>query len=607
MDVGAANLIVDKILKKPDEQLNVYDGRVTTAAFALTDTDHDLTIDRMEIIDGLISGRIKEEDGKLQPANRMTFNPPADDRQRGLAPRSWMQGVIVPGGDPAHPPAPVRIVGAGATVGAGQGAGSLSASQITGLAGKSFADVSAQVRTPEDAALFLGTNLSYDKDRLANQGVALSAMASDDVLKSGAGICRDQHALVRELLQNAGYEAVLLGYSGSDQSHAITAYRDKTSGEWGIVEYGTLYPASQLHAKSPEEALLMVRPTTMAISVFSDDGPSQKSHIKGIIYTPTSRVFEQFMGGPSPAAGTGVTVTNQAVSVTAASHNRRWQAGMQIVTDPRLPYLQGAVMVGAWRTFPDAGLRVGVGGGYVPKNTTLGIGNNTPNKHGEAFGFVAAEEFHPHMLHFGDIGGTGISVEAGSHTALQAVVGMGHEKVKDGGEANSGARKVDIEGYGTGLSSLKWSPTLTASRDFAVWGRGTPDTRLSLGYGAGLDVGLGAAYYASGGKGVLPINQYATTGLETRPTAWLGIAANGYVPITVATNDFAASPLARLSVTTPYGSLATTQGKTQASYDVTSGVNIGPFQVGAFASANHDRVSGQVDKRVGGQVSVANW
>jgi hypothetical protein len=609
MDIQGARQAAERILGKPGETMGVYDARIATAAFAITDANHDFQVDRMELTDALASGRIKEKDGHIVPAALVFGDAPAAAAagQAGLAPAPWMQGAMVPGGTPGTPPAAVRIVGSDASAGAGQMSGTMTTSDIKGLAKQGFSDVAGKVKTPEDVALLLGTNFTYDSKRLESQGLALAAWSASDVQTKGTGICRDQHALARDLLKANGYNAVLLGYSGSDQSHAIAAYQDKTTGEWGIVEYGTLYPASQLHAKTPEEALLMVRPTTMAISVFSDDGPDKPSHIEGIVYTPTSRVFEQFMSGPSPTAGTGATVTNEGISVTASSNDRQWQAGMKIVTDPRLPYLQGAVMVGAWHTFGNSGFRVGAGGGYLPNNTTLAIGSNAAKTHAEGFGFVSAEEFHPQLLHWGNVGGSGINVDVGSQAKVQAVVGSGNEKSKDKSESATPKKHVDIEGMGTGLSSAKWNPSLTVSRDFSVWGRGVPDTRLSASYGLGIDGGLIGAYYASGGKGVAPVNQYVTAGITTRPTPWLGLSAEGYAPITNATNDYAASPMARFAVTTPYATLATTQGKTQASYEASTGVNLGPVQVGAFASAVHDRQTGQVDKRFGAQATVLSW
>lgn len=609
MDIQGARQAADRILGKPGATMEVYDPRISTAAFAVADWNHDFQIDRMELTDALASGRVKEQDGKLVPASVSFGDVPAAAAagQAGLAPAPWMRGALVPGGNPADPPKAVRIVGRDASAGDGQMTASLSTADVQGLAKQDFATVAGKVRTPADVALLLGTNFRYDSKRLATQGLALAAWSANETLSKGQGICRDQHALARDLLKANGYNAVLLGYSGSDQSHAIAAYQDKTSGEWGIVEYGTLYPASQLHAKTPEEALLMVRPTTMAISVFSDDGPDKPSHIDGIVYTPTSRVFEQFMAGPSPTAGTGATVGSDGLSVTASSNDRRWQAGMKIVTDPRLPMLQGAVMVGAWHTFGNSGFRVGAGGGYLPNNATMAIGSNEKKTHAEGFGFVAAEEFHPQLLHWGNVGGTGIAVDVGSHATVQAVVGSGNAKTTDKSESATPTKHVDIEGMGTGLSSAKWNPSLTVSRDVSLWGRGTPDTRLSASYGLGIDGGLIGAYYASGGTGVAPVNQYLTAGVTTKPTPWLGLSAEGYVPLTNATNDFAASPLARFAVTTPYATLATTQGKDQASYEASAGVNLGPMQVGAFAAAVQDRKTEQVDKRVGVQATVLSW
>jgi hypothetical protein len=609
MNVKEAGLIADQILKSPDDVLNVYDKRVETAAFAVSDTNHDFGVDRRELIEALVAGRVKEQDGKIIPATvfRGSTGTAAEavGGQRGMAPANWMQGGILPGGDPANPPKPFDIVGAGSRVGAGQMGGTLSDAQIGALKGQSFATVAGQVKTPEDVARFLNQNITYDTPRLADSKGNLGSWSSAELLKSGTGVCRDQHALARDLLQAAGYEAVLLGYSGSDQSHAITTYKDPKTGLWGMLEYGTLYPPDQLKAHSAEEALLMVRPTTLAISHFSSDGPNQRSHVDGITYTPTSRVFEQFTAGPSPLAGTGVTVSNKEMAATVSSNDRTWQAGMKIVTDPKLPYLQGAVMVGAWHTFANAGVRVGVGGGYVPNNTSLGVGNNVPNKHGEAFGFVSAEEFHPEMLHFANIGGSGITVDVGSHTSLQAVVGSGNERKKNKDETFTTSKRIDIEGAGAGLSSLRWNPTISAKRDFSVWGD-TPDTQLRAGYGLGVDAGLLGAHYATGGRD-LPINQYVTAGIETHPTPWLGLSADGYAPITNHTNDFAASPMVRLAVTTPYATLATTQGKDSASYQASSGIALGKVQLSAFAGINQDKITQQTDKRVGVQATVLSW
>jgi hypothetical protein len=361
-----------------------------------------------------------------------------------------------------------------------------------------------------------------------------------------------------------------------------------------------VYPPEQLQANTAEEALLMVRPETLAITQMSNNGPNERSHVEGIMYTRASRVYESFMRGPSPFAGTGVQVTNTGITGTVASNDRKWLAGMQVVTDPRLPYLQGAVMVGAWHNFDKAGIRVGVGGGYVPNNTEHLIGSNEADKKAMGFAFVSAEEFHPEMIKVKDIGGSGINVTVGSHTSLQAMVGTG----RDG----DGKVVADIAGTSAGVSSLKWSPTLTVDRDFSLWNKGgLTDTKLFATYGVGVDAGLMAAHYVTGGRG-FPINQYVAGGIQTQPSKWLGLSAQAYVPIQNVSNDFAAKPLARIDVMTPYLRVGTTQGKDQAAYDVSSQVAIGKhFQVGAFAGIQQDRVTHQTDPRVGVTLSVVNF
>jgi hypothetical protein len=344
----------------------------------------------------------------------------------------------------------------------------------------------------------------------------------------------------------------------------------------------------------------MVRPATLAITQMSDNGPGERSHVEGIMYTRASRVYENFMRGPSPYAGSGVQVTNTGITGQVVSNDRKWSGGMQVVTDERLPYLKGAVMVGAWRNFDNGGFRVGVGGGYVPNNTEHLIGSNDPMKKGMGFAFVAAEEFHPDMIKVKDIKGSGVNVTVGSHTSAQVMVGTG----RDGDDKI----RADIEGTGLGTSSLKWNPSLTVDRGFSLWNKeGHKDTRAFATYGLGVDAGLLAAHYMTGGRS-FPINQYVVGGVQTQATKWLGLSASAYVPIQNVSNDFAAKPLARFDVMTPYVRFGTTQGKDQAAYDVSSQVALGKhFQLGAFACVQQDKVTKQVDPRVGVSLSLVNF
>ncbi len=600
MDVKSATSLAEQFLSKSGDTLNLGDKRLDVTALALIDTNQDYRGDKQELVDAFVAGRIKVDGGKIVPANTLSglsLSPRTPDQQ-GLQPTPWFQTPAYAGGDPQHPPTAVDVTSRFNTPGADAVASSFGSGEIRALAGKDFATVAGKVTTPADVAFYLNNNIEYDNTR-NDHDHEYGSWSSDQVLKGGMGVCRDQHALARDLLVANGYNAVLLGYSAADQPHAITAYQDKTTGKWGILEYGTLYPPSKVNADTAEEALLIVRPATLAITRFSNDGPGKPSHVDGIIYTRASRVYEQFMQGPSPDAGTGATVTDTGISATVASNDRKWQAGMKVVTDPRLPYLQGAVMVGVWHNFENAGVRVGVGGGYVPNNTENLIGSNEGLKKDMGFAFVSAEEFHPQVVHAENIGGSGINLKVGSHTTAQALVGSGTDEM--------GKRDVDFAGTSMGISSLKWNPTVTVDRDFKVWNKDRADTKLSVGYGMGVDAGLLAAHYMTGGTS-FPVNQYLTAGVTTKPTTWLSVSATGYVPLQNVSNDFHGKPLARIDVATPYLRVGTTQGSDLSRYDVSSGINVGKHvNLAAFASYVDDRQMKEHYTMVGARLTVATF
>jgi hypothetical protein len=600
MDVKTATGLAESFFDKPGAKLGLGDRRLDVTALALIDTNQDYRADKQELIDALVADRVIVSHDKIIPANVVSglSLSPRTPEQNGMQPTPWFQASTLVGGDPANAPKATDAVSRYQGQTASSMPSSFSSSEMGALAGKDFQTLAGKLHSPADVAFFLDKNISYD-DARNNTSETYGSWSSDETLKRGTGVCRDQHALARDLLIANGYHAELLGYAASDQSHAITAYQDKSTGKWGILEYGTLYPPDKLQANTPEEALMMVRPATLAITRFSNDGPGKESHVDGIVYTRASRVYEQFMLGPSPEAGTGVQMTNTGVSASVTSNDRRWQAGMKIVTDPRLPYLQGAVMVGAWHNFVDAGVRVGVGGGYVPHNVEHTIGTNNPVEMPMAFAFVSAEEFHPDVVKATDIAGSGINLHVGSHTTAQAMLGSRPD----------GDKKYvpDIQGTSLGVSSLKWNPTITADRSLSVWGKGNDDTKLNVGYGLGLDAGLMAAHYVTGGRS-FPVNQYLTGGIETKPANWLSISAQGYVPIQNVSNDFNAKPLARVEVATPYLRVGTTQGKDLSRYDVSSGVNLGKHvNLAAFAAVEQDRIVHQTDVRFGARLTVATF
>ncbi|MBC7543716.1 MAG: hypothetical protein H7338_13395 [Candidatus Sericytochromatia bacterium] len=601
MDVKTATALAEQFFSKPDDKLRLGDKRLDVSALALIDTNQDYHGDKQELIDAFVADRVKVSDGKIIPANAFggTSLSPRTPNQNGIAPASWVQAPTLVGGDPANAPGTIAAVSRFQTATPANAQSNFSSFEMTQLAGKDFTTLKGQLKSPADIAFFLETNITYDDKRLTDSEGNYGSWSSDETLKRGTGVCRDQHALARDLLIANGHEATLLGYAASDQSHAVTAYQDKSTGKWGILEYGKLYPPAQLQANSPEEALLMVRPNTLAITQFNSDGPGKESHVTGMLYTRASRVYEQFMLGPSPDAGTGVTATNTGISASVASNDRRWQAGMKVVTDPRLPYLQGAVMVGAWRNFVDAGVRVGVGGGYVPHNVEHMIGSNRAVEKAMGFAFVAAEEFHPDLISTKNIGGSGINVKVGSHTTAQLMVGTKQDQ--------DDKTKLDIEGTSLGVSSLKWNPTITADRSFSLWNKGTPDTRAHVGYGMGVDAGLLGGHYVTGGRS-LPINQYLVGGFETMPNKSLSLSVKGYVPLQNVTNDFNAKPLLRLDVATPYIRVGTSQAAGLSRYDISSGVNLGKHvNIAAYGAFEQDRTVRQSDFQFGARLTVASF
>jgi hypothetical protein len=591
MDAGRARHLAEQFMPNAEEPLAAESGRVDLAALLIADRNDDGALSRDEIVTALTADRItlnSRQDTLIPAAGVGLPKPPVQtDRDRGLAGTPWFQGAIQPGNVGGPLPKPTGADSAGRTI---------TDAAIDALAGKGFADVAGQVRTPADVSAFLNRFFTYDDGR-ANGGTGpAAAMSSAEALAARSGVCRDQHAVARDLLRANGMDAELLGYWSGDQKHAITAYQDPTTRQWGIIEYGTLYTPEQLKARTPEEALLMVRPNALLVRHYSTEGPDRRSVVDGVMYTPLSRAYTAFMQGPSPEARSGVSVDSTGASLTAAAgKDNDWQASVKVFTDARVPQLQGAVMAGAWKTFHDARgqTRIGLGGGYAPNATYLEVGSNTASANATGYLFVSAEEFHPELLRWRDIGGSGVNVGVGSHTTATGALAFSER----GNETSS---------TGAALTNLKTNPELAVDRSFSIFGSGQPDLNLRLGAGVGADTMLLAEHYRMGGSG-LPVNTYVTGTVTARPLPWLGVQTSGYVPITNASNDFLASPAVRLAVTTPYAAVGTTQSAERGRYDLAVGTRVGPAIVGGFAAVDQDRRTGQTGYTVGGQLTVASW
>lgn len=572
MDLNRARQVAESFFSGKTEFVQP-DPRLDEAAFFRADQDKNSRLTRQELTDALVAETVAIDHDRLIPAKAIDLSPPLNP-ETGLGATPWMRTAFLPS-QYEKLPAPVAI---------GR-LGTLTQAQLAGLEGQDFEKVAQAAQTPEDVALLLGHNFTYDRKRADELKGFPGAYSAQEMLDKETGICRDYHALARDLLAANGYKAELLGYWSSNQAHAVTVYQDPQSGYWGVLEYGKLFPPDQLKAKSPEDALLAVRPTILTILHYENNGPDQRSSVDGIFYTPAYRTYQRFMAGPAPGMATGVTRTNQAESLTVASTDRSWQGQLQVNTDPRQPYLQGTVMAGVWKTFADAGLRVGAGVGYVPHNATLSIRTNAPTEHALGIGFVSAEEFHPHVPLWANLAGTGIHVSARSHTVAHAGLAFDEQQV---------------DGITTAaLANLTWNPELHASRRL---GPVTAD----LGYGLGADASLIGLHYAWGGKGTPPLSQYLTAGITSQPVSWLQLSARGYLPVTNHSNDFSREPLTRLELTTPYASIATTQGRERGRYDLKLGTEVNGMNMGGFATIHQDRVTGRTEAIGGFQVALSH-
>lgn len=533
--------------------------------------------------------RVGNDRAHREAANSLRFPaPPVQGPQTaGLAPNAWYRGDIVAAGQTAPPPRSTSARAAGA---------SLSAAAIDGLAGQSFEQVAAQVRTPADAAAFLGRFFTYDFNRVNAGSGPAGALSAIETIEARAGVCRDQHVVARDLLRANGMQAEQLGYYASDQPHAVTAYQDPTTKKWGIIEYNTLYPADQLGADTAEEALMMVRPTALLIRHYATGNPDERSHIDRMLYTPTTRTYQAFMAGPAPDLGPGVRMDNTGVAVSGRLADDL-QTDLRIVTDARTPHLQGTVMAGAWHDSDDGGWRIGGGAGYVPGRSGqyLDVGTNAPSSNGHVFTFNSIEEYHPNLFRWEDVGGSGVALGMGTHS-LAAVMIAASER--------AGLKETTMM-VGP-MTTLRTNPEVYSERQVTAFGQGEPDLSLRLGAGANLDLGMLTSFYTTGGVG-FPYDSYVTADLTARPTDWLGIKAQGYMPLTNHTNNFLASPAARLQVSTPYASISTVQSAERAQYDLQISLPVDAMMIGAFGQWQDDRRTGDSVGVVGAQANLLTW
>lgn len=593
MQIQRAEKLIEKLLAG-DTQIGKGDRRVEPDALRAADSNGDGTVDKQELVRALSTDRIRLSRNRLVPAKTVSFSESgtSPNSQAGLKGAHWSQSDILAGGDPAKPMLGILEMSGDESYDGSKPTHVFTevGTYIYDLAGKTFDEVAREVDSPEEVTMYLGRNLTYDDGRAEDKTGTWAAYSSDEMLDKQTGVCRDQHALARDLLVAAGYEAKLLAYSSSDQFHAIAVYKDPKTGNWGLIEYGTHYPANELQAKTAEEALLRVRPGTMVIWHMRNAGPHERSVADRATYTPNYRMLERMTAGPTPGSKNQTTLSNKEVSsyYRLGGPQSSWTGGMAVALDPRRPDQTGTMIGGVWKDFDRASIRVGFGAGYMPGNTEYLVGSNAAYHNPRVVGFASLEESHPELLNAPNVFGSGVDVSLSSHNRAHIITNF------DVNEPDDRTSTGDT----LGMSGLKSDWSLNAERSFDFWRASGADTRIWASYGLGIDGGLQAAHLAMGGKSLLT-NQFVTVGVDTKPAKDVTISTMGYVPVTHVTNDVAATPTARLEVRTPHAAVGTTQSVEHARYDAQLSVRAKQLEVTGFGIVDHDRQTQQISPTVG--------
>jgi hypothetical protein len=590
MDPLRARNLAEMLLPRPDQTLDAADGHIDPAAIPAIDMDGDAHISRDELTRGLEQDLVTVDVSGTTVIEANTVAFPETSGPLGPNGRSpevpWFQGgssAVAPSANLAQPQSTLAM------------AAPLSVEQLHNLQGSPFTETAQVVRTPQQVAYFLGLAIAYDQVRADTSAGPANTYAASETLQRREGVCRDHHALGRDLLLANGIRAETVGYQSTNHGHAVTAYQDPASGFWGIIEYGTIYPPSDVQANSSEEAVARIRPNALAISRYTSDGPDARSDSGLLAYQPLHRAYESFMAGPPPGSGTGVQLDRSGISLMAAGpEGSHLRAQVTLSNDPTLPQLSGAMMGGVWQDLPSRTgyVRLGAGGGVSPGATSFEVGSNAASANPLGHAFLHVAERHPALWRQPDVLGLGITANLSSRSTLN-LMGLGALA----GEDVTRGRFM--------LSRVTTNPEVSVSRSFAI-GREQPNLQVRLATGLGLDA-LQAVRVAAGVAGSPPISSYATATVNARPLPWLGVQVNGFVPFTNATNDFLAMPAMQATVATPVATLFTTQSGERALYSAQVGTTVAGTQVTAYATLDEDRRTQRTSGNLGIQASVATW
>ncbi len=105
------------------------------------------------------------------------------------------------------------------------------------------------IDTPEKAAALLGNN-TYFKYGFHDM-VKMSPRYSWE--HPEGTVCAEQHAVQAQALRHHGYEVHNVQFFGDDVAHVITAYKDKKTGKWNLMDYNQIYETQADNIKEAME------------------------------------------------------------------------------------------------------------------------------------------------------------------------------------------------------------------------------------------------------------------------------------------------------------------------------------------------------------------
>lgn len=223
-----------------------------------------------------------------------------------------------------------------------------------------------------------------------------------------------------------------------------------------------------------------------------------------------------------------------------------------------------------------------------PKGTfRLGMHVDTDQTLPQRQGTMVLEESHPNYLAWPDVGGSGLNLGLDSRTRLEMV------------SRQSGPPTLAMDADSTAVA-VRHEERLHVDRAFGLFGK-RPDTTVQAGY----LVGFGPQQWPDPTPTTVPLTQYATVAVTTRPHPLFGITGEVYVPVQDGPAGRGAHPIGRVAATVPYLTIGTTQSVESARYDASlSATPVRHLQLAASGAIDQNRLTGATGVTAGVQLSV---